>query len=189
MKKVIVVSMVGLLLVAGLVFAERASGAMRAQMAERRLGGGPGGNWGWGRGQGMKGEMGPGMFLALADKLELTDQQKAQLQKMQEDFQLQRVDARAKIEKAQIKLHALMRDPASPEREVLASIDEVAQLKADLAKMQFTHMRQCRSVLTDKQLDTLKQLRKDRLEGRSNRWQQQPPMQGMGPHRQGRSSM
>jgi Spy/CpxP family protein refolding chaperone len=185
-RKVIVVSMAGLLLVAGLVFADRAAGAMRTQMAERRLGGVQGNMWGRGQGGG-RGELGPEMFMALADKLELTDQQKAQLQKMQEEFQLQRVDARAKVEKAAIHLRGLMRDPNSPEKEVLSGIDEVAQLRADMAKMRFTHWRQCRSVLTDKQIEMLKQLRKDRIERVFDREEGQPaPIPGAGQHRQGR---
>ena len=89
----------------------------------------------WGHGAWMRGGRGAGaaFFLAVADKLELTDQQKAQLQKMQEEFQLQRVDAKAKIDKAQIQLRSLMRQDKAQEKDVLGAIDELAQLRADLA--------------------------------------------------------
>ncbi len=130
----------------------------------RQMGGGPGFGMGHFGGPGMRGGMGAAMFLQFADKLELTDQQKAQLKKMQEDFQLHQIDSRAQLEKAEIKLRSLMTDDKSSEKDVLAGIDIVAGLRANMAKDRFTHMRQCRSVLTDKQLETLKQLRHDRME-------------------------
>ncbi len=130
----------------------------------RQMGGGHGFGMGHFGGPGMRGGMGAAMFLELADKLELTDQQIAQLKKMQEDFQLHQVDSRAQLEKAEIKLRSLMADDKSSEKDVLTGIDIVAGLRADLAKDRFTHLRQCRSVLTDKQLETLKQLRHDRME-------------------------
>jgi len=151
----------------------------------RQMGGGPGFGMGHFVGVGMRGRMGAAMFLQLADKLELTDQQRDQLKKMQEDFQLHQVDGRANLEKAEIKLRSLMSDEKSSEKEVLAGIDEVAALRADLAKARFTHLRQCRSVLTDKQLDTLKQLRRDRMEKWMGGSQKQGdhPGPGAGGHR------
>jgi Spy/CpxP family protein refolding chaperone len=124
-----------------------------------------------GRGCGMgRGPMAGGdrmaMVMAMADKLDLTDAQKAQFEKLRTDFQLAQVDRRAELQKAEIKLRSLMRDDKTAEAEVLRGIDEVAKLKTDMAKARFTHMRQMRGVLTDKQLETLKTLRHDQMQSR-----------------------
>jgi Spy/CpxP family protein refolding chaperone len=106
------------------------------------------------------------MIMEMADKLELTDAQKAQFEKLRTDFQLSQVDRRADLEKAQIRLHELMRNDKSAEADVLKGIDEVARIRTDMAKSRFSHMRQMRGVLTDKQLETLKTLRHDQMQSR-----------------------
>ncbi len=87
------------------------------------------------RGMGQHDGM-PGMraILAHADDLKLTEQQVDKLEKMQTDFQTQRVDKKAALEKAEINLHALMRDDAG-EAQIFAAIDQVSKLKADMKKM------------------------------------------------------
>ena len=111
---------------------------------------------------GMERGAGIGMILGMADKLELTDQQKAQLEKMQTDFQLQAIDARAAVQKANVRLKNLMRDDKASEQDINAAIDQSAKLKADMAKMRAAHLRQTKGVLSEKQLGMLKDMRNDR---------------------------
>jgi len=127
------------------------------------------------RGRGGRGGFGPGpgagigMILMMSEKLELTDQQKTQIEKMQNDFALQGVDARAAMEKAQIKMRNLLRDDKASESQVNGAIDELARLRADMEKTQFAHLRQAKSVLTEKQIGKLKEVRDDRCEARMER--------------------
>lgn len=107
---------------------------------------------------------GPGLqrILEMADKLELTDAQRAKLREMHETFQLERIDRRANLQKAEVKLQGLMRDDKTAVAEINKAIDEVSVLKADLAKMQFRHRAEMKSVLTDKQQQMLKDTRLER---------------------------
>ena len=139
---------------------------------------------GFGRGMGMRdGLPGPGMLLQVADEISLTEAQKEKLEQMMVDFNLEKVDLQAELEKAQIKLRALMRDEKARETEVTAGIGEVTRLKGELHKMRYRHHKEIRSLLTDKQVDRLKELRKERQEKRKG---QGPGMgrdmgYGMGP--------
>ncbi len=45
----------------------------------------------------------------------------------------------------------------------MKGIDEVSRIKTDMAKARFSHMRQMRAILTDKQLDMLKDMRQNRM--------------------------
>lgn len=115
-------------------------------------------------------------ILAHGDEINLTDQQRDQLEKMMVDFQTQQVDKKAELEKAQIKLKALMRDETD-QSAVNAAIDKVAALRADLQKMRYDHRQKVQGVLTQDQVDKLKQMRKSRKDCRGPR----PRGQGMGP--------
>jgi Spy/CpxP family protein refolding chaperone len=101
--------------------------------------------------------MGIGMILRNAEKLELTDDQRTKLEEMQTDFQLLAIDQRAKIEKAAVQMRGLMRDDKAAATSVDAQIDQMAKLRAEMAKMTYHHMADARAVLTDKQRETLKQ--------------------------------
>ncbi len=117
------------------------------------------GQGGPGMGQGMRGHgQGPHGIMAMAEELGLTDDQKDRLQKMALENQLEMVDKRAAVRKAQIGLKALMLDNAN-EGKVLAAIDEVARLKADVKKQQYRHRQQMKALLTDEQVKKLKNCR------------------------------
>jgi len=113
------------------------------------------------RGGGMGDGPGLDRLMALADKLELTDAQKTKLKQQRETFQLEQIDRRAAFQKAQLKLRGLMRDDAST-AEISKAIDDVAVLRADMAKMRVRHHAEMKSVLTEKQQQTLKELRSER---------------------------
>ena len=77
------------------------------------------------------------------------------------EFQLVRVDQRATLEKARINLRALMRDDNTAESTVMAAIDEVADLRAEMQKTRYKHLQQAKSELTADQIDKLKNMRQD----------------------------
>lgn len=120
---------------------------------------------GKGMGMGMKdGFPGVRMILMFEDEINLTADQKAKLEQMMVNHRLERIDKKALVKKAQVKLRALMMDENAPESKVMAAIDEVARLKADMRKMQYRHHQAVRSVLTSDQIDKLQTLRKERME-------------------------
>ena len=86
-----------------------------------------------------------------------------ELETMMVEFKLAKVDQQAKVEKAEIRLRALKHDKNSNESEVMAAIDETACMKADLHKMRYRHQREIHNLLTDEQIDKLKELRKERM--------------------------
>ena len=116
---------------------------------------------GMGHGKRMRDDA-PGIrrILAMGDEINLTDQQREQLENMMDEFKLQHVDRKAELQKAQIKLKALMRDEAD-EGQVNAAIDQVSKLKAQMQKTRYANHQKAKSVLTQDQVDKLKQLRKD----------------------------
>lgn len=117
-----------------------------------------------GPGRGPKGPDGPGigMLLQMADKLELTADQKTKLEKMQTDFQLAEIDQTAKIKKTGVLLRSLMRDDKAATAAVEAKIDEMARFRAEMAKMRYRHHAEVRGILTEKQVDMLKKMREER---------------------------
>jgi Spy/CpxP family protein refolding chaperone len=116
---------------------------------------------GRGMGRGMKGHgMGPHGIMAMADELELSDDQIDKLQTMATQFRLEKVDKDAALKKARISLQALMRDDAG-ESQVFAAMDEVSRLETDLHKTQYRHHQQMKGLLTDEQQKKLKELRCD----------------------------
>jgi len=124
------------------------------------------------------GKPGVGMILKAADEIKLTEDQKGKLQQMAVVFELEKVDRHASVKKAEIKLRALMKDEKADENNVMNAIDEVARLKADLHKMLYRRHREIRNLLTDEQLNKLKELRKERK--KECRGMKEGPHHGMG---------
>jgi hypothetical protein len=108
------------------------------------------------RGGSLRQKGGIGMVLRRAEEFNLTAKQEAQLNKMRVEFELEKVDLRAALSKAQIMFRALIRDVDSPEKEVLAAIDKLAAAEADMRKMRYYHMKKTHGVLDSKQMSNLK---------------------------------
>lgn len=106
-----------------------------------------------------------GMLMRVAEKLDLTDEQKAAMEKSRTDFQLSMIDQQAKIRKARIQLRALMRDDKGAVTAVEAQMDQIAKYRAEAAKMRYRHQAEMKSILTDKQKEMLKEIREDRPSG------------------------
>jgi Spy/CpxP family protein refolding chaperone len=118
-------------------------------------------------GHGMMGQgkmmQGPGIrqILMHADDINLTDEQKDRLETLADDFQLQRIDKQAELKKARLKLQSLMRDEAA-DADVMRAIDDLSRLQGEMHKMQYRHHQDVRSVLTEEQIQQLKELRSQR---------------------------
>lgn len=160
-------------------------------------GNGQGMGQGMGRGMGMRGHRGMergdgiGRLMMMADELQLTDQQKEKIHTLISSFRLEQIDRRAAMQKAQVKMADLRRNDKASEAEVMAGIDEMAKLRADMAKMQYRHHQSVRAVLTDKQQEQLKTMRMDRMH---RNWDDDedddddmptPPQAPRGPHGSG----
>jgi Spy/CpxP family protein refolding chaperone len=152
----------------GLALALVISVSAMAQQGQRGGGGncdmsGPHGRMGGhGMGMGMKGDgLGVNRILMAGDEINLTDEQEQRLEQLMDEFQLERIDKQAEIKKARLALRAMMRDEA-PESDVMRGIDNVSQLQASMHKMKYQHHQQVKSVLTQEQIDKLKELRKTR---------------------------
>lgn len=104
---------------------------------------------------GRRGEM----RMEMAAKLELTDDQKAKMEKMRGDFQMLQIDQQAKVRKAQLQLRQLMRDEKSSPAAVEAQIDQVAKVRAEGAKMRYRHHAEMQSILTEKQKQMMKEMK------------------------------
>ena len=101
------------------------------------------------------------MLLRNAEEIGLTQEQKDKLEKMATEFRMQQIDREAALEKAQVRMQDLMRDDNAPENQVMAQIDELARLKADVRKAQYQHHKQMRAVLTAEQQAKMKKMKQD----------------------------
>lgn len=131
------------------------------------------GGGGMGRGQGGRHHrmgnrpgMGVMMLIRNQEELGLSDDQVDKLESLQQDFQLERIDREAEMKKAQVQLHALLRDDDTGEGDVFRQIDALAGLKAGMHKMRYSHHQAVKGILTEAQLQKLEDLRKTMREER-----------------------
>jgi Spy/CpxP family protein refolding chaperone len=120
----------------------------------------------------MRGPMGPGprMFRGrgmgswwknpgLAEKIELSDQQKQQLEQISQDSRLKMIDLRANLEKQQVILRPMLQSYHPDEATVLAQVEKVSQARAALEKARVQTMMARHNVLTEEQWNKLKDSR------------------------------
>jgi len=93
----------------------------------------------------------------VAQKLNLSDQQKQQLEQAFNQARLQLVDLKGAVEKEQIKLQNLMNADPLPEQQVLTQIDAVQAARAKLEKNFALMALTFRKILTSDQWKTLQQ--------------------------------
>ena len=99
---------------------------------------------------------GIGMLLHHVDDFGLNDSQVDQLKKMQLDFELEKVDLQAALQKAKIRWRALVRDVDADETAVMMAIDNVSKAEGDLRKMRYNHLKSARNVLEPAQRNNLR---------------------------------
>jgi hypothetical protein len=115
------------------------------------------------RGGSLRQAGGVGHLLRNSEDHNLTEEQEEQLEKMQVDFELEKVDLQAALRKAKIILRARARDHSSSEQDVMNAIDELGRCEAELRKMRYRHLKSAHAVLNDDQRKGLKTFHKQRM--------------------------
>jgi Spy/CpxP family protein refolding chaperone len=115
------------------------------------------------RGGSLRQAGGVGHLLRNSEDHNLTEEQEEQLEKMQTQFELEKVDLQAALRKAKILFRALARDHNASEEEVMKAIDKVARSEANLRKMRYRHLKAAHAVLNDEQKKGLKTFHKQRM--------------------------
>lgn len=160
MKRTLIITLVLTVFAAG-AFAQQHRPMMNHGPRGQQCDGKPGFGPDRGRGEQMK----IGLLLKHADDLKLDENQKKEFLKMQEAFGTERIDLKADLEKAQLTLTNLRLSEAS-DNEVLNAMDKVGDLKTEMRKMSYMHRQQVKNLLTDEQIEMIKQYRKERIHSR-----------------------
>jgi len=112
------------------------------------------------RGSGRRGSAkqvgGVGMLLHHVDDFGLNDGQIEQLNQLMLDFELEKIDKQAALQKAKIRRRALIRNVDANEADVMTAIDNVSRAEGDLRKMRYSHLKAARSVLEPGQRNNLR---------------------------------
>jgi Spy/CpxP family protein refolding chaperone len=115
------------------------------------------------RGGALRQTGGVGHLLRNAEDHNLTEEQEERLEKMQVEFELEKVDLQAALSRAKILFRALARDHNADEQEVMKAIDKLARAEANLRKMRYRHLKAAREVLNEEQRKGLKGFHKQRV--------------------------
>lgn len=99
----------------------------------------------------------------IAEKLNLTDQQKQQLESTFLDYRLKLVDLRADVERQELKLQPLMDADQVNEAQVSSQLDALLAARGKLEKANAMMMISMRKVLTADQWKQLRTLRTERF--------------------------
>ena len=107
---------------------------------------------------------GVGMLLRHAEEFGLSEDQQNRLEKLRLGHELEKVDLRAAVAKAKIRLRGLSRNYDAAEADVLAAIDELSTCEGNLRKMRYRHLQAARSILNADQAGNLKAFHKRHLQ-------------------------
>jgi Spy/CpxP family protein refolding chaperone len=99
----------------------------------------------------------------LAQKLNLSDQQKQQLEKTFLDYRLKLVDLRADLEREELKLQPLMDADTLNEAQISSQLDTLLAARMKLEKTNAMMNVSMRKVLTAEQWKQLRSMREDRF--------------------------
>ncbi len=102
------------------------------------------------------------LLKSLNGDLALTAEQKSELKSLRYVFKKSQIDQQADVKKAKLELKYFKKDEAVSQEAVLGAIDDLAQAKAELEKLRYLYRQSLRSVLTEKQLIELKELKSKR---------------------------
>lgn len=101
----------------------------------------------------------------LAEKLNLTDQQKQQLEKTFLDYRLKLVDLRADVEREELKLQPLMDADTLNEGQISSQLDTLLAARMKLEKTNAMMNLSMRKILTVDQWKQLRSMRQNRFRG------------------------
>lgn len=115
------------------------------------------------RALGLHGEMGrwwnnPNII----EKLKLTDEQRKAMDQILQDHRMKLIDLHANLEKAEVAMGPLMQAEQPNETQILASIDKIAQARAELEKANARFLLALRAKLSPDQWKQLQTMRSDR---------------------------
>ena len=99
------------------------------------------------------------MLKSLKGDLAVTEKQKTELKNLRYEFKKTQIDQQADVKKANLELRYLKRDETASKEAVMSAIDRVANAKAEMQKLQYSHRMDVRSVFTEEQLKELKELK------------------------------
>ena len=99
---------------------------------------------------------GVGMLLHHVDDFGLNDDQIDQLNKLMVDFELEKVDLHAALQKAKIIWRSLVRSLDANEADVMTAIDNLSKAEANMRKMRYNHLKAARGVLEPAQRNNLR---------------------------------
>jgi Spy/CpxP family protein refolding chaperone len=112
-------------------------------------------------GRGSQGEMGGHM--AMMQKLNLTDEQQAQIRKLHVDFQKKEIQNEAKIRLARLDLSQMMLLDKPDRAAIEKTIREIGSIQTDTKLARVDQMLAVRNLLTPEQLKTMKQNMMNRM--------------------------
>src|ERR1700728_2963314 len=111
----------------------------------------------------------------LAQQLNITDQQKKQMDDIFLQHRLKLIDLNASLEKQETLLHPMIEADQPDETKILAQIDAVAQARAELEKANARMLFDLRKTLTPDQWQKLKALREEHRPGKMMREEHRGP--------------
>ncbi|MEN8126790.1 MAG: Spy/CpxP family protein refolding chaperone [Planctomycetota bacterium] len=150
-------------------------------LAMAQPGGGPRGGHGprgggYGGHPGPSGDMGGFLLGRLADKLELTEEQRAEIKAIMEGTQPEAQEAREAVGEAMKALHEATAD--GTEAEIVAAGKAVGDAMTEQALLRAATMKQIKEVLTDEQLAKFEELKAEMRERMQQRREEGGPRQG-----------
>ena len=105
----------------------------------------------------------------IAEKLNLSDDQRKAMDTIYQQHREQLIDLRAAVEKAEVGMEPMVSADQPNESAVLAQIDKVAQARAELEKANARFLLELRSKLTPEQWKQVQEFRQNR-EGMRRQW-------------------
>ena len=130
-------------------------GSMMNGMMGRMMGGMQSGMHGM---SGMQGRMQGGMMGRMGSVLDLTDEQMAEMGKLRQQFLPQMGELRGRMQATHEQLRALMQG-AADEAEIAELADQKGGLMAEMIKLHAAQRARMQALLTDEQLDRMRQHR------------------------------
>ncbi len=118
------------------------------------------------------------------ERLNLSKEQKSQIEKLRTDFQKQQIAQRAKIQTAAVELRQLLRAENPDKAAIEKKINELAQLRAQLSTARVNQMLNVRKILTPEQQQMIRDAVKERVRGHF--MERQHRMREFGPRFRGR---
>ncbi|MCD6098702.1 periplasmic heavy metal sensor [bacterium] len=117
----------------------------------------------------------PEILLKVADKIGLTDEQREQIKDTWASHRKRAIELRSAKEEKQVDLETELASDSPNMKKVKSLILDIAEKDGELRYMEIEIMQNIKSILTDEQLEKLKNLREEFREKRRERIQEMSP--------------